>query len=317
MVRGRGCDSLIPAAHLMIPANASAMVDEPEKLLFRSGPAERRRGEAVLAALKWPVRPLPPDTRLALVVAHPDDETAGAGGQLARFDAPVIVLITDGAPRDMTWAAQLGFDTRKSYAMARKAELVRALHSLQPGEHRLHFMDYGDQDAVFHIPDIAKSLAKLFSEQRINTVITHAFEGGHPDHDATAFAVHGTCALMRCASYRPPAIIEMPLYHAWGGSVFYQSFCPDETTRAVRCHLGWARKRLKRLALARFVTQKRFLGHFSCDTEIFRLPPAHNFLFVPHRGQTYYEQRKFGITRRQWEQAAAQAAGVFKSKWGL
>ena len=104
------------------------MVDEPEKLLFRSGPAERRRGEAVLAALKWPVRPLPPDTRLALVVAHPDDETAGAGGQLARFDAPVIVLITDGAPRDMTWAAQLGFDTRKSYAMARKAELVRALH---------------------------------------------------------------------------------------------------------------------------------------------------------------------------------------------
>jgi LmbE family N-acetylglucosaminyl deacetylase len=152
---------------------------------------------------------------------------------LARFDNPTIVLITDGSPKDITRATQLGFGTRKAYAMARKAELLSALDSLQLGEYRLHFLDHGDQDAVFHIPDIAKSLAKVFSAQRINTVITHAFEGGHPDHDTTAFAVFSACELLRRASYRPPAIIEMPLYHAWGGSVFYQSFCPGETITAI------------------------------------------------------------------------------------
>ena len=202
-------------------------------------------------------------------------------------------------------------------ARARRAELMRALQSLQLGEHRLQFLDIADQEAVFHIPKIAAYLAGLLVSRGINTVITHAFEGGHPDHDATAFAIHGACALLRRASCRPPAIIEMPLYHAWDGRVFYQSFCPGETTRAVHCHLSWARKRLKRQALARFLTQRRFLGHLSCDTEMFRLVPAHNFLIVPCQGQTYYEQRKFGITRKQWEQAAAEAARVFKSEWGL
>ena len=123
------------------------MVDESVKLLFRAQPAERRRGEALLAALRWPLRTLPPHTRLALVVAHPDDETAGTGGQLARFEDPTIILVTDGAPREMRWAEQLGFDTRNSYARARRAELMRALQSLQLGEHRLQFLDIADQEA--------------------------------------------------------------------------------------------------------------------------------------------------------------------------
>ena len=38
--------------------------------------------------------------RTLVLVAHPDDETAGCGALLQRMDEPIIVFATDGAPRD-------------------------------------------------------------------------------------------------------------------------------------------------------------------------------------------------------------------------
>src|SRR6185437_9724842 len=51
-------------------------------------------------------------------------------------------------------------------------------------------------------------------------VFTHAYEGGHPDHDAVAFAVHAACRL----SDIPPAIVEMPYYHRQDGRLITGEF---------------------------------------------------------------------------------------------
>src|ERR1051325_5216230 len=40
-------------------------------------------------------------SRLAIVAAHPDDETIGAGAYLARLSQAIFIHVTDGAPRDM------------------------------------------------------------------------------------------------------------------------------------------------------------------------------------------------------------------------
>src|SRR5205085_11027704 len=61
-----------------------------------------------------------PAGRAALVVAHPDDETLGLGGQLPRLNGLTIIHVTDGAPRNRHDASRHGFATAAAYAAARR-----------------------------------------------------------------------------------------------------------------------------------------------------------------------------------------------------
>ena len=59
-------------------------------------------------------------------------------------------------------------------------------------------------------------------------VLTHAYEGGHPDHDAVAFAVH------RAARRTSAAVVEMPFYHAGPDGVARQVFAMPTLPRIDR-----------------------------------------------------------------------------------
>ena len=62
--------------------------------------------------------------RAMIVAVHPDDETIGLGAQLCHFEDALIVHLTDGAPRNPSWATASGFATPPEYAAARVAELM-------------------------------------------------------------------------------------------------------------------------------------------------------------------------------------------------
>src|SRR5689334_19521611 len=73
--------------------------------------------------------PAPHLGTLAVIVAHPDDEVIGVGGQLLGRAAwaVTIAVVTDGAPTGLNDAAAAGFATRDAYAAARRAEHEAAL----------------------------------------------------------------------------------------------------------------------------------------------------------------------------------------------
>jgi N-acetylglucosamine malate deacetylase 2 len=224
----------------------------------------------------------------AIIVAHPDDETIGAAAQLARFRHLTLVHVTDGAPRDGRDARAAGFDVPHRYAAARRAELVAALAAggVEPDE--ILSLGHVDQEAVYGIAVIAEALAGIVASRRIATVLTHAYEGGHPDHDAVA------CAVARA---RPARIVEMAGYNAFGYGRFIGG--PGVTYR-----LSAAEQARKRGMLACFASQAAVLAPFPLDAERFRLAPPYDFTAPPHPGRLRYEEFGWALDGPAWRRAA-------------
>src|SRR5438067_13833693 len=67
-------------------------------------PADRAKWEELCQGLL--ATPTDPYLRVAVLAAHPDDETIGASALLARSSSAAIIYLTDGAPRDSKlWSA--------------------------------------------------------------------------------------------------------------------------------------------------------------------------------------------------------------------
>jgi LmbE family N-acetylglucosaminyl deacetylase len=167
--------------------------------------------------------------RVAIVLAHPDDETIGCGALLRRLLDAGLVLVTDGAPRGGDDARNAGFTDWGAYAGARRSELVEALRLAGLGPDRLTSLDIPDQAASFDLAGLARRLVPIVTSAEI--VLTHSYEGGHPDHDATAFAVHAAATLAGPSAAR---IVEMPFYRAGPDGWVLGQFAPAQGSRKRR-----------------------------------------------------------------------------------
>lgn len=248
-----------------------------------------------------------PSQSVLIVVAHPDDEVIAAGALLARVPRVGVICVTDGAPRRGEYAREAGFSNWLDYANVRRreAETALALH----GREIAPMLNLGiaDQEAVFELVDTARYLVNQF-RSGFSHVITHAYEGGHPDHDATAFCVHAACLLIAKNGATPPAIIEAPLYSAPDGTLVFSKFVPNaDAGPPISLRLSPAEKDIKRRMFDCHVTQKKVFAGFGLDEETFRLAPRYHFSVSPHSGDVGYNQFKWPVTGRIWRAHAMRA----------
>jgi LmbE family N-acetylglucosaminyl deacetylase len=273
---------------------------------------------AVLEALE---RRVVIEEKVAIVVAHADDETIAAGGSMHLMPNLLLVHVTDGAPRRLDDAARAGFETPEAYAAARAAELDAAI-ALSGTKPVREMLGVPDQDASDVICDIATRLRGLFRTHGITVVLTHAYEGGHPDHDATALAVH-------IAAEGGPEVLDFAGYHAGpNGSLITQTFLPSPSGRglgegrAARSPLTPSLSRREReicvdlppddsgrkaAMVACFRTQATILSQFQDKQERFRAAPAYDFTSPPHPGPLNYENWGWSMTGTEWRKRAARA----------
>jgi LmbE family N-acetylglucosaminyl deacetylase len=242
--------------------------------------------------------------RSCLIVApHPDDETIGAGIWMDRHSDWDITLlhVTDGSPRDGGDARSAGLSSRRAYAEARRRELHEALGMLAPGRRRCRVLSYVDKESILHVEEIITRTAALIEKLRPATVLSPAYEGGHPDHDATALAL----ALARTrVSYRFRHQ-EYTLYHAGrDGEMTSGEFLQSDPTAAEVLRLTEAEQRKKRKMMAAFTTQAGILSRFEVGEEHFRDAPAYDFTRAPHEGRLLYESWNIGVTGEEWRRLA-------------
>jgi N-acetylglucosamine malate deacetylase 2 len=236
---------------------------------------------------------------VAVVVAHPDDEAIGVGAQLPRLTGVTVIHVTDGAPRNRHDAERHGFSSSAEYAFARARELERVMMLAGVPVADRFCLGLADQHAADHLPRVARALVRLFLERATEIVLTHAYEGGHPDHDAVAFAVHAAAALLRREG-RDIAIVEMPFYHADGDGWTVQRFAPIPLADETVVRLDEDDRAVKRRMFAAHRTQTEMLSLFVIDAERFRIAPSYDFAMLPNAGRLHYERHDWGMTGERW-----------------
>lgn len=265
-----------------------------------------------------------PASRLLVVVAHPDDESIGLGGLLARRASQCapparLVVVTDGAPRDPTLRCPEFADAaRERYAEHRRGELARAIGHVGIPETNVDHLGVVDQEAALHMEALARAIARILVAHAPDVVVTHAYEGGHPDHDACAFAVRQAIRLLEHAGHRlAPAFFEMASYHAdTSGAMVAQAF--RDGGESSRVTLSPEEARVKEAMIAEHSSQAAVLAAFRSDREAVRLARTADFSRPPHEGSCHYERLGWELTSARFVDLAAEATralGRVSSRW--
>jgi N-acetylglucosamine malate deacetylase 2 len=250
------------------------------------------------------------DLQAVLLVAHPDDETIGASACMGRLRHCTVVFLTDGAPRDPSLRSMRDSGSRASYARIRHDEAISALTLVGINPDRILFLGGVDQEAVHDAATLADRFVSLLRQLQPDIIITHPYEGGHPDHDAAAFTAALSCRMLKKEQKTAPEVLEMTSYHFRDGQCVTGEFLPlgcgqGSVTEEITLQLSPEERDRKEKMLNSYISQQVVLSGFAVGPERLRPAPAYDFLIPPHSGKLWYENLGWPMTGDRWRQIAA------------
>jgi N-acetylglucosamine malate deacetylase 2 len=248
-----------------------------------------------------------PDLRILVLAAHPDDETIGVSLLLSRSPNSAVAFLTDGAPRDTKlWPHVM--NSREEYAEIRRKEAVAALSIAGISAEAICWLGGVDQEAVYEIDRLARELEKLLTKTHVDVVITHPYEGGHPDHDAAALVARIAVALKE---ENPPALVEMTSYHARASQCVTGEFLNSDKSPQLSFELSNGDRERKQRMIDAYASQRLVLGNFPIAREPLRLAPEYDFSKPPHEGKLWYECMGW-MAGTHWRELASPAIGKYQ-----
>jgi N-acetylglucosamine malate deacetylase 2 len=204
--------------------------------------------------------------KVLVLAAHPDDEALACGGLLQRTAEALVVFAVDGAPPHYGFEKKFG--SLQRYSELRFHEAERALgHIPQSSFRRLAKTDgaaFVDQHLFMTLPEAFANLLRIAREFSPDVIVSHAFEGGHIDHDAC----HVLAA--RAANILEVQFLEFPLY--WHNEPSKDIFQQFRQNRAPEFALQLTPQELlvKERMLAEYRSQANLTAVFSYEIERFR-----------------------------------------------
>src|SRR3989442_6591582 len=250
--------------------------------------------------------------RCSVIVAHSDDEIVGAGCLISKLANITVLHITDGTPPSKQDAQAAGFErlsdyARADYARARRQECISALALANVPQEKIVDFGVADQQAPHYLAALAKRITTFLQQSAPDFVLTHPYEGGHPDHDAAAFATHAATRLIRQSGIKPPVVFEIALHPSRDGKSKVPEFLPNSTREITTLVLDQEARDLKCRMYDCFATQRQVLKASPIGPEKFRQPPCYDFRRPPQRGKLHYENFACGLTGEQWQILACKA----------
>jgi len=255
--------------------------------------------------------------RLLVLAAHPDDETIGASQMLGGLPGATVVYLTDGAPREVKFRSPHFSGSRELYASVRAEEAVAALAQVQLSPQQILFLSASDQEAIFHVGELVYELLGVVEEFRPSIIVTHAYEGGHPDHDTAALVARLTVELTPRRDLPRPELVEMTSYHALRGKLVTGEFLATSPLTSgnirggVLLNMSAAERMRKARMLACYVSQSHVLSAIPLEPERLRRAPVYDFTQPCHPGALWYEVLGWPLTGWRWRQLAGQALAQY------
>jgi LmbE family N-acetylglucosaminyl deacetylase len=251
-----------------------------------------------------------PSLRVAVLASHPADETLGAATLLSRLSDPWVIGLTDGAPRDERFVPAGAPASPNAYARLRRRELRAAMSAAGVGAERVLQLSVPDGSASDDLPRLVHRLTLLLRGLKPQIVVTHAYEGGHPDHDAAAFTARAVADRLAREDGWSPAVVEMLSYHQEEDELVGDRFLASPMDRyAISLRLTPRERKMRQEMLTAFASQSRLLERIGDRAfEVYRPAPRYDFRRAPHPGELHYERLGLGMTGKLWRRLAAAAS---------
>jgi LmbE family N-acetylglucosaminyl deacetylase len=242
------------------------------------------------------------------LAAHPDDEVIGASAALGRLKNSLVVFLTDGAPADPRFRSSLVSGTREAYAALRAGEAARALALVGIAKNGTKFLGGSDQESIFEIPKLLEAVLGAIQSFRPQAIITHPYEGGHPDHDCASLLAYLAVELSGWRELPIPTLLEMTSYHARDGHRVTGEFLSTQPEPpALTLELSPGERQRKARMLKCYASQEAVLSDFPLEPERLRVAPHYDFSQPPHEGPLWYECLNWPLRGARWREMASEA----------